>query len=175
MNTNRVEYLVDRDKEGKLIEQLCRGIREKFPELHAGNTLVVMVSPDYSATVAMHVAHELSYEGEMADLLTIDVPYPDQHKELFVNIAANKFMEQLIRSSNHHYPNVLLVEAAVIRGSNYRWLTALINELLETNIVTATMLENTHSVFKSDVVAEYYDNEQQDVTFYYERFNKHWL
>lgn len=175
MNTSRTEYLIDRDKEYQLIRKLSEGLRSQFAELNAGNTLVIMVSPDYSATVAMHLAHDLSHDGEMADLLTIDVPYPDQHKEPFVNIAANKFMEQLMRSEKHHYPNVLLVEAAVIRGSNYQWLTALINELLETNVVTVTMLENIHSVFKSDVVAEYYDNEKQDVTFYYERFNKHWL
>lgn len=171
----RSEYLIDREKEYQLIRKVSSDLQTFYPDLNAGNTLVIMVSPDYSATVAMHLAHDLSHDGEMADLMSVDVPYPDQHKEPFVNIAANKFMEQLIRSSNHHYQNVLLVEAAVIRGSNYQWLTALINELLETNIVTATMLENTRSVFKSDVVGEYYDKEEQDVTFYYERYNKHWL
>jgi hypothetical protein len=41
-------------------------------------------------------------------------------------------------------------------------------------IVTATMFENINSKFKSDVVANYYDDYEQDLTFYYEKPNKHW-
>lgn len=41
-------------------------------------------------------------------------------------------------------------------------------------IITATMFENVNSKFKSDVVANYYDDDEQDLTFYYEKPNKHW-
>jgi hypothetical protein len=173
MNTNRVEYRIDRDKEFQLIENLCMDIRQLFPFINASNTLLLMVSPDYSATVAMHVAHELSHDGEMMDILPISVPYPDQTKEPFITMAS-EVMRRHIENLHSGYDYFLLVEAAVIRGSNYRWLTSLIKELYNPKIITAALLENSGSVYKSDVVAEYYNNELQDVTFYYERFNRHW-
>jgi hypothetical protein len=173
MSTSRVEYLIDRDKEYQLIENLCKQLHESFPLLNASNTLLLMVSPDYSATVAMHVAHDLSREGEMVDILPIHVPYPDQFKGPFILMARDAILRHM-EANDSAYEYFLLVEAAVIRGSNYRWLTELIRELFHPKIVTASLLENTGSVYKSDVVAEYYDNELQDVTFYYERFNRHW-
>jgi hypothetical protein len=36
------------------------------------------------------------------------------------------------------------------------------------------MMENIHSIIKSDYVGEYYDDELEDLTFYFEKFNKHW-
>jgi hypothetical protein len=173
MSTSRKEYLIDRDKEYQLIEQLCTVLHEGFPELYQGDTLVMMVSPDYSATVAMHIAHELSYEGDMADMLPIQVPYPDQNVAAFIALAADEML-RLIINTGSEYKYVLLVEAAVIRGTNYEWLTELTQDMFEVPVITAALLENTGSSYKSDVVAEYYDNELQDVTFYYERFNKHW-
>ena len=173
MDTSRVEYLIDRDKEYRLIENLCNGIRQSFPFINASNTLLLMVSPDYSATVAMHIAHDLSYDGEMMDILPINVPYPDQDKAPF-SAMASEAMSRHMKYTGSEYDYFLLVEAAVIRGSNYQWLTSLIKELYNPKIITAALLENTGSVYKSNVVAEYYNNELQDVTFYYERFNRHW-
>lgn len=173
MSTSRVEYLIDRDKEYRLIENLCMEIRQSFPFVNAGNTLVLMVSPDYSATVAMHVAHDLSHDGEMVDILPIHVPYPDQPKAPFIVMAAEAMIRHM-ETVAQPYEYFLLVEAAVIRGSNYQWLTGLIREMYKPKIITTSLLENTGSVYKSDVVAEYYNNELQDVTFYYERFNRHW-
>lgn len=57
---SRKEFLVKRRKEEKVIAELTAKIIAKYPELCPENTLVLMVSPDYSATVAMHVAHSLS-------------------------------------------------------------------------------------------------------------------
>jgi hypothetical protein len=36
------------------------------------------------------------------------------------------------------------------------------------------LFENIGSVFKSDIVGSYYDDQTQDLTFYFERYNKHW-
>ena len=69
---------------------------------------------------------------------------------------------------------ILLVEAGVIRGGNYTWLTKLFRNKVTGNIITASLYENIGSRFQSDVVAEYYDNTKQDLTFYFERENKHW-
>jgi len=78
------------------------------------------------------------------------------------------------RFSDVKYSNYLLVEAGVIRGGNYIWLTNLLKEMVVGDIVTAAMFENVNSKFKSDVVANYYDDDEQDLTFYYEKPNKHW-
>ena len=56
----RKPLLVTAAKEKKLIVTLTNKVIEKYSELSPDNTLVIMVSPDYSATVAMHIAHNLS-------------------------------------------------------------------------------------------------------------------
>jgi len=37
------------------------------------------------------------------------------------------------------------------------------------------MFENTGSVYKSDYVGKYYNNETHDLTFWWERNNNHWI
>lgn len=169
----REEYIVTRDKESVLLKSIQHKLKETFPDCNAENTLVVMVSPDYSATIAMHVAHELSVNGEMCDILPIHVNYPDEAKDKYVEYAQSDILRCLTRSEKR-YTNYLLVEAGVIKGGTFTWLTKLCGNLLSGQVHTMTMFENIHSVFKSDLVLEYYDNETQDLTFYFERENKHW-
>ena len=159
------ELIVTRQMEWDCILTLC----SKIPvDINASNTLVVMVSPDYSATVAMHVAHHLSYEGEMCDIISVDVPYPDEQVESFFLKAKQKF-------ADIKHKNILLVEAGIIRGGNYTWLTELLTETTKSRVITCTLYENIHSKFKSDYVARYYDAGVEELTFYYERYNKHWV
>jgi hypothetical protein len=70
----------------------------------------------------------------------------------------------------------ILVEAGVIRGGNYEFLTTWMKKYLGVGIpiVTISMYENVGSRFKSDFVAEYYDDTTQDLTFWWEMNNKHW-
>jgi len=42
-------------------------------------------------------------------------------------------------------------------------------------ILTLTLFENIHSKWKSDFVGEYYDDEIEDLTFWWERDNNHWI
>jgi len=170
----RTELLVSRIDEGHAIVNLLRLFKNKYPDVNASNALVVMVSPDYSASAAMHLAHELSYEGEMCDLMCIDVPYPDQDKEQFIEKASDDIQRHL-EFSGKTYNNIVLVEAGVIRGSNYKWLTLLFKMIYACNVITTSLYENTHSAFKSDVVIHYYDDKKEDLTFYYEKPNKHWV
>lgn len=156
-----------------LIPKLINLIQESYPELGPDNTLVIMVSPDYSATVAMHVAHGLSKDGEMCDILPIHVAYPDENVEPYL-AKAIKDIDAWFEFTDSKYKNYLLVEAGVIRGGTYSWLTNLLNVKLQGNIITTSLYENIGSKFKSNVVAEYYDDTIQDLTFYYERENKHW-
>ena len=164
---------VEPNNEQVLITRLIKLIQESYPELNPENTLVIMVSPDYSATVAMHVAHGLSKEGEMCDILPIHVAYPDEDVEPYLTKAI-KDIDAWFEFSDTPYENYLLVEAGVIRGGTYSWLTNLLKLKLRGNIITSSLYENIGSKFKSNVVAEYYDDATEDLTFYYERENKHW-
>lgn len=170
----RKEYFIDATTEAALVIQLCESIKHKYPKLSPENTLVLMVSPDYSATAAMHVAHALSKDGEMCEILPIHVPYPDEKNiEPWISKAKNDL------SSFHQFckipfENYLLVEAGVIRGGTYTWLTNLLHMSVRGNVITTALFENVGSKFKSDIVCTYYNDEIQDLTFYYERENKHW-
>ena len=42
------------------------------------------------------------------------------------------------------------------------------------DITLVALCENIHSRIKSDYVAQYYDDSIEELTFYFERFNKHW-
>ena len=167
----REPLMVTRENEELMINKVISEVKTYFPELNPSNTVVVMVSPDYSATVAMHVAHGLSKDGEMCEMMMIDVPYPDQDKKSFVIKLNNTFMR-----TKRRYENYLLVEAGIIRGGNYTWICdEMLNHIPATSrIITTTMYENVHSIFKSDVVGAYYDDQVEDLTFYYEQYNKHW-
>lgn len=169
----RTELLVNRLEEGQAIDKLSELFKIKYPTVNSSNALVVMVSPDYSASAAMHLAHELSYNQEICDLLCIDVPYPDQNKETFVQKASDD-IQRYLDFTDKTYDYIILVEAGVIRGGNYKWLTHLFNMIYSSNIITTALYENTGSSFKSDIVVHYYDDKKQDLTFYYEKENKHW-
>ena len=68
------------------------------------------------------------------------------------------------------------IEVGIIRGGNWAWLLNSLNSfnIDRENITLIAMLENIHSAIKSDYVAEYYDDEKEELMFYFEKFNKHW-
>lgn len=169
----RKALLVSPLKEKRLVAKLSKELIEKYPDITPENTLVIMVSPDYSATVAMHVAHNLSKDGEMCDILPIHVAYPDETINKYVD-KANLDLHHHFEFSDTFYTNYVLVEAGVIRGGTYTWLTNLLKKKVVGKIITTTLYENVGSRFKSDVVGEYYDDATQDLTFYFEKENKHW-
>jgi hypothetical protein len=164
---------VSRSDEKNAIFNIENKIEKKYSQLSAVNTLVLMVSPDYSATAAMHVAHALSKNGEMCDILPIHIPYPDEDKSKYILKAADD-IKQWHNFSDKTYENYLLVEAGVIKGGTYTWLTSVLKNEVNGEIITSTLYENIHSIFKSDIVGYYYDAEVVDLTFYYERENNHW-
>jgi len=133
-------------------------------------TAVLMVSPDYSATVAMHLAHGWSRNGESLDIIPVEVPYPDQQ--------ANEFMADfdMLIHTIQKYDHLVLVEVGIIRGGNWRWILDRLNMFgfKREQLTLVAMCENIHSVVKSDYVAKYYDDTKEDLTFYFERYNKHW-
>ena len=168
----RKELLVSKEDEWRLSDKLVQDLLEKG--FHAENTVVVTVSTDYSSVIGQYIRHQLSYNGEICSGFGIDVPYPDQE----FNYKVKQNIASMFAMNYPDFKNkkVLLVEAGIIRGSNYTKVVDLLEKTfqLKGNIVTLTMYENIHSIFKSDFVGEYYDNNTQDLTFWWETYNNHW-
>lgn len=173
MMKERQELEVTREDEYRLMNNLVVDLWEKH---RANNTTIVTVSTDYSSVIGQYLRHQLSINGEICSGFGVDVPYPDQEFD-------QGFEQDVIKMFSMHYDDwstkkyILLVEAGVIRGGNYTKIVELLKQnfqLTSDRIVTLTMYENIHSRFKSDFVGEYYDNETQDLTFWWETYNKHW-
>jgi hypothetical protein len=155
-------------EEHELINKL--GIMLRNAGFNASNSTLVAVSSDYSSIAWQILRHFLSHDGEVCDGFTVDVPYPDDTwSGEFERLALQACKTVFFRD------NLILIEAGVIRGSNYRRMCDLIHENFPGQvIVTSTLFENVHSAFKSEFVARYYDDETQDLTFWWEAYNKHW-
>tara|TARA_R110000868_G_scaffold229989_3_gene483119 strand:- start:96 stop:602 length:507 start_codon:yes stop_codon:yes gene_type:complete len=158
------------EDEQLLIENIAAElIRDGF---NANNTLIITVSTDYSSIIGQTLRHLLSADGEICDGFGVDVPYPDDNWD-------EKYLSELdsiIDIYGHKLQNkrVLMVEAGVIRGGNYTFLDGYLTERGLTDTYSVAMFENIGSVYKSDYVGKYYNNETHDLTFWWERENNHW-
>ena len=161
-------HFITREKEWELIQRLDTIVDSS--NFDPDTTAVIMASPDYSATVAMHLAHSWSRKGEMISIIPVDVTYPNED--------ITPYMNKMITQADdiRKYKNLVLIEAGIIRGGNWSWmLDVLINwEYTREDITLVAMCENIHSKVKSDYVGEYYDDEKEELMFYFERFNKNW-
>lgn len=167
----RKELLIPIKKELQLIQLLSdRVIGEGY---NASNTIVVTVSSDYSSIVGQLMRHNLSFEGEIAEGFSVDVPYP-------TGSWTNRFISELkimfqMHSDKFENKTLLLTEAAIIRGGNYTFLVNWIKENYpNVKVKTLTLFENCFSIFKSDYVGKIYDNSVSDITFSWERENRNW-
>jgi hypothetical protein len=114
----------------------------------------------------------LSADGEICDGFGVDVPYPDENWDETYVIELNRIL--YIYQDKIGNKRVLMVEAGVIRGGNYTFLENHLKQREVTDIYSVSMFENTGSVYKSDYVGKYYNNETHDLTFWWERENNHW-
>jgi len=169
----RVELLISQEKETKLTLFLAEYLLKK--NFNATNTVIVTVSTDYSSNVGQLLRHALSFGGEICDGYGVDVPYPDEiwdDKHVYE-------LEQLLNLYSYKLKGkkILFVEAGVIRGGNYTFLSNFLEEYLgiKDDVFYLSLFENQSSIFKSDFVGEYYDNETQDLTFWWEEENNHWI
>lgn len=155
---------IDFLKEHELIQSLLK----KLPKVDPYDTVVLNVSPDYSSTIAMHIAHHLSDKGKMLDMIPVDVPYPGESKDNY----ELKFKRESL-SLPILYNKIILVEAAVLSGNNYTWIKErLLDRGYENDdIITVALTEMNSSIFKCDYVEAYTDTIPE---FYWERYNKHW-
>ena len=163
---------ITREKEWELINRLLTIVDSS--KFHPDDTAVIMASPDYSATVAMHLAHAWSRNGDMLPIIPVDVAYPDEDTEHY----EVKFLNELEWLAKHNKlpKRFVLVEAGIIRGGNWKWLLACLHtyDYKREDITLVALCENIHSAIKSDYVGEYYDDLSEELMFYFERFNKHW-
>lgn len=167
----REEYPVNSYSELKKIHHLALMLKQAG--YNADNSVIITVSSEYSAIVGQYIRHYLSFNGEVVSGFTIDVPYPDETWD------DNYIYEMDVLFHLYDYlfqdKTVILIEAGVIRGGNYTFVTNYIKETFpNVKYVTAALFENIHSTFKSDYVCEYYDDTTEDLTFWWERYNKHW-
>jgi hypothetical protein len=168
MNKRPLLY-VTRDHEMGLIEKLMYEIDDSA--FHPDDTCMLVVSPDYSCIIGQVLIHAWTKDGEIIHPESVHVPYPDESAEPFIE----RFREEFARYKDQ-YTKFVLVEAGIIRGGNWTWL---VNTMIDmgidkSNITTIALFENVHSIYQSDYVGQYYDNNQQDLTFWWERPNKHW-
>ena len=122
----RVIKHVDIIDEIFLIRKLEQQLLEN--EIHADNAIIITVSTDYSSIVGQYLRHALSYKKEICDGFGIDVPYPDETwNTYYVNDlhATFKQHEKYFLGTNK---KLLLVEAGVIRGSNYTYVVDYLNK-----------------------------------------------
>ena len=161
-------HFINREREWDLINKLLTIVDSS--SFDPSDTAVIMASPDYSATVAMHLAHAWSRGGEMLTIIPVDVTYPDERPEPYIN----KMIMQAgdIRPFN----KLVMVEAGIIRGGNWHWMLEVLSNwgYDRKDITLVALCENIHSKVKSDYVGEYYDDDTEELMFYFERFNNHW-
>lgn len=161
-------HFITREKEWELIQKLLTIVDNS--EFDPDTTAIIMASPDYSATIAMHLAHAWSSKGEMLTVIPVDVAYPDED----ILPYREKMFNQ--RTNWGRFSKLVLVEAGIIRGGNWRWMLDVLDQwgYDRKDITLVAMCENIHSAVKSDYVGEYYDDNEEELMFYFERFNKHW-
>ena len=147
-------------------------IKRKYPDWVDDQTLMLMVSPDFSGIVTTIMAQALSTPGK--PLMYVDcvhVPDPDEQVHLFQNRFQHDWPS--IQRSFEEKPmeKFILVEAGVISGRNYQWITDMMINTFgvpKENILTVALYESTRSVFKCDIVGERYDSFLQDLCFWWE-------
>lgn len=166
---------VGQAEETKNILKLAYNMKRYEPEWFDESTLMIMVSPDFSGIVTTILAQQLSGDsGEIMYTDCIHVPDPDENVELFKDRLRAEWPRIERGFEDTKYEKFILAEAGVISGGNYCWLTEMFTKefgISPENIRTVALYENIHSKFKCDYVAEYYDNEQEDLCFWWEKPN----
>ena len=160
---------ISEDKEKSLIQEMTYRLKIANLDIHPSDTCFLMVSPDYSAIVTQHLSHSLTMDGEIFHIESVNVPFPDESPQEYME----EFTENFKRWAKK-WNNFMLIEAGVIRGGNYTWITDIICSISSANIHTVSLCENIHSKFKSDFVSLYYDDNVEDLHFWWEQPNNHW-
>lgn len=160
---------ISQDREMALIQELIYRIKMANPDIHPSKTCFLCVSPDYSSIVTQHLSHALTVDGEIYHIEAVNVPFPDENpKKYQVDFSLN-YAEWVL-----DWENFVLIEAGVIRGGTYTWITKTMDNFQPDNYYTVALCENINSNYRSDFVALYYDDQKEDLHFWWEQPNNHW-
>ena len=162
-------YFISQDDEMSSIQKMIYKIQMSGWNIHPSKTCFLCVSPDYSGIVAQHLSHGLSVDGEIYHIEAVNVPFPDEDKKHYAIDFELNYAEWCL-----DWENFVLIEAGVIRGGNYTWITESMEKFILGNYHTVSLYENIHSKFKSDIVSTYYDANEEDLHFWWEKPNNHW-
>ena len=160
---------ISQDKEMALIQEMTYRIKRANLDIHPSDTCFLCVSPDYSGIVTQHLSHSLSVNGEIFHIEAVNVPFPDENPLKYQVDFELNYAEWLL-----DWKKFVLIEAGVIRGGNYTWITQTMEKFMEGNYYTVALCENIGSTFKSDFVSLYYQDSQIDLHFWWEQPNNHW-
>jgi hypothetical protein len=160
---------ISQDKEMALIQEMSYRIKMAKLDIHPSKTCFLCVSPDYSGVVTQHLSHSLTINDEIFHIEAVNVPFPDESNEKYKVDFELNYNEWCL-----DWENFVLIEAGVIRGGNYSWITESMETFTPKNYYTVALCENIHSKFKSDFVTLYYDDKKEDLHFWWEHPNNHW-
>jgi hypothetical protein len=162
---------ISQDKEMALIQEMSYKIKMSNWDIHPSKTCFLCVSPDYSSIVTQHLSHSLSMDREIFHIESVNVPFPDESPyDYRIEFAIN--FQRWIET----WDNFVLIEAGIIRGGNYTWITNEIKDIApHKSFYTVALCENKSSKYKSDLVSLYYDDNIEDLHFWWENPNNHWL
>ena len=154
------------------IQKLIYNFNRFYPDFVDERTLMLMVSPDFSGIVTTIMSQGISKpEHDLIYVDCIHVPDPDEEPKLFVERFKSDWKNIQRGFETKPYNKFILVEAGVISGRNYSWLSEMMVEQMSVvpeNILTVALYESIKSEFKCDLVSNYYNHKKEDLCFWWE-------
>ena len=167
---NRKELLfISQDEEMALIQKMTYILKMANLDIHPSKTCFLCVSPDYSGIATQLLSHSLSMDGEIFHIEAVNVPFPDEKVDEYRIDFELNYSEWSTK-----WENFVLIEAGVIRGGNYSWITQSMMDIFPKKFWTVALVENVMSNYESDFVSMLYNNQTHDLHFWWEQPNNHW-
>jgi len=166
--------LVTQEQENGLIIDLISKIKEQVvgeETFIATKSLIINVSPDYSSILSMRLAHGLSKDGEMLNIIGLDTAYSDDTKEKrdSYKMLAEGLLGVVAQSKA--FTTIFVVASEVETGDTFSRIYSKLKEVTEeVKIYTVALIESNSSKFQSDFVGLY---SEKPVKFWWEEFNTH--
>ena len=166
--------IITQEQEHSLIEDLISRIKEKVVSEEtfvATKALMINVSPDYSSIVSLRLAHGLSKDGEMINIIGLDTAYSDDSKEKKDSYKMLSDGLLGVVGQSKAFTTIFVVSSEVETGDTFSRIYSKLKEVTEgAKIYTVALVESNSSKFQSDFVGVY---SEKPVTFWWEEPNKH--
>ena len=167
--------IITQEQENSLIEDLISKIKDQIvgeERFIPTKSLIINVSPDYSSIVAMRLAHGLSKDGEMVNILGLDTAYSDDTKE---KIDSYKMLAEGLLgvvTQSKAFTTIFIVSSEVETGDTYSRIFNKLKDSADSDvkIYSVALVEHTSSRFQSNFVGLYAES---PVRFWWEAPNKH--